>query len=63
MSASIADLEQHRISVRGHCYRMLGSVTDADDAVQDTMLRALRGVVGFDGRASLRSWLMRGLGP
>lgn len=53
------ELAQHRVAVRGHCYRMLGSVVDADDAVQETMLRALRGLAGFDGRAALRTWLIR----
>jgi RNA polymerase sigma-70 factor (ECF subfamily) len=54
-----ADLEHHRRALTGHCYRMLGSVVDADDAVQDTMLRALRSLDAFAGRASLRSWLYR----
>src|SRR6188472_3942506 len=52
-------LEAHRAALTGHCYRMLGSVVDADDAVQDTMLRAWRGLAGFDGRSSLRTWLYR----
>ncbi len=43
----------------GHCYRMLGSPTDADDAVQETMIRAIRGLPGFEGRASLKTWTLR----
>jgi RNA polymerase sigma-70 factor, ECF subfamily len=52
-------LEAHRALITGHCYRMLGSITDADDAVQETMIRAFRGLERFDGRASLRTWLVR----
>ena len=43
-----------------HCYRMLGSVQDAEDALQDTLLSAWQGLAGFEGRASLRTWLYRG---
>jgi RNA polymerase sigma-70 factor (ECF subfamily) len=56
---SAAHLEEHRAALTGHCYRMLGSIADADDAVQETMLRAFRSLPGFDGRASLRTWLYR----
>jgi RNA polymerase sigma-70 factor (ECF subfamily) len=53
------DLEQHRSALTGHCYRMMGSAADADDAVQETMVRAWRGLDGFEARASLRTWLTR----
>ncbi|ODT05254.1 MAG: RNA polymerase subunit sigma-70 [Gemmatimonadetes bacterium SCN 70-22] len=52
-------LEAHRTAITGHCYRMLGSVVDADDAVQETMFRAWKGLGRFDGRSSLRTWLYR----
>jgi RNA polymerase sigma-70 factor (TIGR02960 family) len=51
--------EPHRRELQVHCYRMLGSFQDAEDALQDTMLSAWRGLGGFDGRASLRTWLYR----
>ena len=59
MSSDALQLEEHRIALTGHCYRMLGSPVDADDAVQETMLRAWRNLEGFDGRSSLRTWLYR----
>jgi RNA polymerase sigma-70 factor (TIGR02960 family) len=49
----------HRRELQVHCYRMLGSFQDAEDALQDTLLAAWRGLGGFDGRASLRTWLYR----
>src|SRR6266568_1882089 len=54
-----AQLEQHRPELTGYCYRMLASPFDAEDAVQETFIRAWRGYEGFDGRASLRTWLYR----
>ncbi|MQA13431.1 MAG: sigma-70 family RNA polymerase sigma factor [Pseudonocardiaceae bacterium] len=53
------DLEPHRRELTGYCYRMLGSIFEADDAVQETMLRAWRGSDGFEGRSGVRSWLYR----
>jgi RNA polymerase sigma-70 factor, ECF subfamily len=52
-------LQSHRAELIGYCYRMLGSPFEAEDAVQETSLRAWRGYDGFDGRAALRSWLYR----
>jgi RNA polymerase sigma-70 factor (ECF subfamily) len=51
--------EPHRRELQVHCYRMLGSFQDAEDALQDTMLAAWRGLGGFEGRASIRTWLYR----
>lgn len=50
-------VEPLRRELHAHCYRMLGSVHDADDALQDALLRAWRGLARFEGRSSLRSWL------
>ena len=51
--------EPYRRELQVHCYRMLGSVQDAEDALQDALLDAWRGLAGFEGRASLRTWLYR----
>jgi RNA polymerase sigma-70 factor, ECF subfamily len=50
-------VDPHRRSLHAHCYRMLGSLDDADDAMQDALLRAWRGLGRFEGRSSLRTWL------
>jgi RNA polymerase sigma-70 factor (ECF subfamily) len=51
--------EPYRRELQVHCYRMLGSLQDAEDALQDTLLAAWRGLGGFEGRASIRTWLYR----
>ena len=51
--------EPHRRELQVHCYRMLGSLQDAEDALQDTLLAAWQGIGGFEGRASVRTWLYR----
>ena len=52
-------MSDHRTGLQAHCYRMLGSTHDAEDAVQDAMLRAWRAIGRFEGRSSLRSWLYK----
>lgn len=54
-----AQVSPYRVELRGYCYRMLGSLSDAEDALQEALLGAWRGIEGFEARSSLRSWLYR----
>jgi len=56
---SLDELELHRRELTGYCYRMLGSTFEADDAVQETIVRAWKSADRFEGRASVRSWVYR----
>lgn len=57
MSNAATNLEEHRSALLGHCYRLLGSAVDADEAVQETFLRAWRALERFEGRSALKTWL------
>jgi RNA polymerase sigma-70 factor (ECF subfamily) len=59
MHVDVSNLEAHRAALTGHCYRMLGSAADADDAAQETIVRAWRNLERFEGRSSLKTWLYR----
>lgn len=59
MGLDAAQLEAHRPALTGHCYRMLGSVADAEDAVQEAMVRAWRNLNRFEERSSVRTWLYK----
>jgi RNA polymerase sigma-70 factor, ECF subfamily len=58
-AAFTALVEPHRAQLRVHCYRMLGSLDESEDLVQETFLRAWRNIAGFEGRSTVRAWLYR----